>query len=310
LKFLVTGGAGFLGSHLVDELVRLGQEVLVVDDLSTGHIDHLHEARLRGQVQLFTMDIRDTDLRIVGSRFEPQFVVHLAAQASVASSLVDPINDADINILGTVNVLETARRSGAQRIVYTSSGGALHGDGSKIPAKETHVARPEAPYGVSKLASMEYLALYKRAYELDYLTLMPSNIYGPRQSAGAEGGVVAIFVETLLSANVPTIFGDGNHTRDFVYVKDVVQACLQAARKGGGRALHISSGVETTMFDLYAATRKIVGGPTRPQYGPPREGDIVRSALDPSAAGRHLDWSASTSLADGLAATIDWFRKH
>lgn len=308
MKFLVTGGAGFLGSHVVDELVRQGQEVLVIDDLSTGHIDHLHEARLRGQVQLFTMDIRDDDLSIVGSRFKPQMVVHLAAQASVASSVADPVNDADINILGTVNVLEMARRAGAQRIVYSSSGGALHGEGSKIPAKETHVPRPEAPYGASKLASMEYLALYKRAYDLDYVTLLPSNIYGPRQSAGAEGGVVAIFVETLLSANVPTIYGDGNHTRDFVYVNDVAHACLAAAKKGGGRALHISSGLETTMYELYSATRKIVGGPVRPKYGPPRQGDIVRSALDPSAAARHLGWAASTSLADGLAATVGWFR--
>lgn len=304
----MTGGAGFLGSHLVDELVLRADEVLVVDDLSTGHIGHLHEARLRGQVQVHTMDIRDKDLRVVAQRFAPQIVVHLAAQASVAASFNDPIEDADINVLGTINVLEAAQRSGAQRVVYSSSGGALHGAGSKLPTKETHAARPEAPYGVSKLISMEYLAFYKRAHGLDYSTLLPSNLYGPRQSAATEGGVVAIFLKTLISGGTPTIYGDGNHTRDLVYVRDVVQAFLLAAHKGGGRSLHISSGKETSIADLYAAARRIVGGPARPHYGPARDGDIVRSVLDPSAAFRHLGWRATTSLADGLAATAQWFQ--
>jgi len=308
VKYLVTGGAGFLGSHLVDELVRHGDEILAIDDLSTGHIGHLHEAQLRGQVQLHTMDIRDQDLRLIAQRFAPQVVVHLAAQASVAASVEDPIRDADINVLGTINVLEAAKRSGAQRVVYSSSGGAIHGAGSKLPTKETHVARPEAPYGVSKLASMEYLPLYKRAHGLDYVTLLLSNLYGPRQSATTEGGVVAIFIKTLLAGGTPTVHGDGSHTRDLVYVEDAVQAFILAAHKGGGRSLHVSSGRETSVSDLYAAARKVVGGSARPMYGPARNGDIVRSVLDPSAAFRHLGWKATTSLPAGLAATAEWFR--
>lgn len=308
MKYFVTGGAGFIGSHLVDALVAHGDEVFVVDDLSTGSVGHLHEARLRGQVQVFTMDIRDPDLAIAGTRFSPDVVVHLAAQASVRRSLESPVVDADINILGTLNVLEMARKAGAKRVVYTSSGGAIRGAGSKLPAKESHVPRPEAPYGVSKLVSIEYLSLYKRAYGIDYVALLPSNVYGPRQSAGSEGGVVSIFIEALLAAHTPTIFGDGKHTRDFVYVQDVVRACLAAAQVGGGRMLHISSGRETSIGALYSLIQDLTGGPEHPHFGPAKEGDILRSVLDPAAALKHLGWSADTSLAAGLAETVDWFR--
>lgn len=308
MKVLVTGGAGFIGSHLVDGLVARGDEVLVIDDLSTGHVGHLHEARLRGQVQFFTMDIRDPDLAVAGTRFSPQVVVHLAAQASVPRSVASPMHDADVNILGTINVLEMARKAQAKRVVYASSGGAIHGSGSRLPSKETHVPRPEAPYGVSKLVTIEYLALYKRMYGIDYVTLLPSNVYGPRQSAGAEGGVVAIFAEALLAAQTPTIFGDGGHTRDFVFVSDVVRACIAAMQRGGGRRLHISSGQETSIRDLYSLIAKVAGGPNRPLFAPAKQGDIVRSVLDPSAARKYLDWSADTPLEVGLRQTVEWFR--
>ncbi len=308
-RAVVTGGAGFIGSHLVDRLVDEAVEVLVIDDLSTGHLDHLRSARLRGRIQFHQLDIRDPDLVVVAGRFRPDTVFHLAAQASVPASVAAPLHDADVNVLGTINVMEMAHKVGVERVVFASSGGAMHGAGSKLPAKESHVPRPDSPYGVSKLAALQYLAYYRRAVGLDYVALLPSNVYGPRQSSDQEGGVVSIFAETLLAGKAPTIFGDGEQTRDFVFVADVVDAFLLAARKGGGRVLHVSTGRETSVNSLFEAMGAAVGTRKEPRYAAPRPGEIARSVLDASAARRHLGWEPWTALADGLAATVSWMRQ-
>lgn len=309
MRAVVTGGAGFIGSHVVDRLVAEDVEVLVIDDLSSGHIDHLIAARQFGNVKVHTLDIRDRDLVTVMGRFRPDVVMHLAAQASVPVSVADPLLDAEINVLGTINILEAARKSGAKRIVFASSGGALAGPGSPLPAKETHKPRPLSPYGAAKLAASEYIAMYKRAYNLDYVILAPANVYGPRQTAGTEGGVVAIFVETLLAGRAATIYGDGSQTRDFVYVLDVADAFWRAINtRSHGRTYHLSTGTETTIADLYAIVANATGGPPTPMFEAPKLGDIERSVLDASAAVRGLDWAPWTALVEGIEATVKSYR--
>ncbi|MDH3306372.1 MAG: GDP-mannose 4,6-dehydratase [Acidimicrobiia bacterium] len=309
MKALVTGGAGFIGSHLVDRLVDESDEVLVIDDLSTGHVDHLARALRTGSVKLHQMDVRDPNLLTVMRRFGPDAVYHLAAQASVPVSVADPVADADINVLGTINVLEAAHRSGVTSFVFASSGGAIHGAGSTLPAKESHKPRPDAPYGVAKLAAQYYVELYERVHALSAVTLAPANVYGPRQNATAEGGVVAIFARTLLAGRPATIFGDGTQTRDFVYVTDVVDAFVRAARarRVSGRTFHVATGIETTIKDLHSLMARLLGTTDRPIMADPKPGDIHRSVLDPSAAAAGLDWTAWTPLERGVATTLTSF---
>ncbi len=308
MRSVVTGGAGFIGSHLVDRLVDDGHEVLVVDDLGTGRADHLTDARRRGSVKLHQLDIRDPDLATVFGRFRPATVFHLAAQASVPASVADPLHDASVNVLGTINVLEASRSADA--FVFVSSGGALHGAGATLPSKESHKPRPDAPYGAAKLAGQIYVELYERAHDLTAVTLAPSNVYGPRQNASAEGGVVAIFARSLLAGRPGTIFGDGTQTRDFVFVTDVVDAIVKAAgsRRAAGRVLHVSTGIETSIRRLHTLVAAAAGGPDTPRMADAKPGDIVRSCLDPSAAESTLGWEAWTPLDKGVAKTVAWMR--
>ncbi len=309
MRSVVTGGAGFIGSHLVDRLVNEGDDVLVIDDLSSGHLDNLKSAREFGKVKVHTLDILDRDLPLVFERFRPETVFHLAAQASVSTSMADPMYDAQVNVLGTISVLEASRKAGVGRMVFASSGGALAGPGSAIPTKETQKARPISPYGVAKLAAAEYLAMYERTYGLAHVVIAPANVYGPRQRAHAEGGVVAIFVETLMAGRAATIFGDGSQTRDFVYVADVADAFFRAARtKNVGRTYHVGTGTETKISDLYALIAKETGGPAKPIFEAAKPGDIERSALDASAAVRGLDWAPWTAVVEGVAETVRSYR--
>lgn len=307
-RALVTGGAGFIGSNLVDLLVAEGWEVLVVDDLSSGHADHLSASRQRGRVKLHTLDIREESVVGVAEHFHPHVVYHLAAQVSVPVSVLDPHRDADVNVLGTINVLTAAHRSGAERVVLAGSA-AAYGSAVKLPARETYARHPDSPYGAAKKAIEDYAHVFSVRHGLDFVVLAPANVYGPRQDASGEGGVVAIFADAVTAGKQPTIFGDGTATRDFVFVDDVADAFLRAASRGSGRNLNISSGVETSVGELYDSIARLARFRKSPRFNDRRPGDIDRSVLDPGAAERSLGWKAWTPLEEGLAKTLEWFAK-
>ncbi len=310
-KAVVTGGAGFIGANLVDRLVDDDVEVLVIDDLSSGRLERLAEARRTGRMSLHQIDIRAPELGEILGRFEPEVVFHQAAQISVRDSVDDPVNDASINLVGTVNVLKASAEAGATRVVFASSGGATFGDVDIFPTPETEPRTPESPYGVSKKLVDEYLRYFKDAYGLDYVSLGYANVYGPRQDPHGEAGVVAIFSQRMLRGERCTIFGDGSQLRDYVYVEDVTDACVRAANIGGGVYLNIGTGRETSVVELFELLKERVAGYTRtPEFADAKPGDIPRSCLDPSAAKAHLGWEAWTSLEDGFTATVDWFADH
>ena len=309
-KAVVTGGAGFIGANLVDRLVDEGTEVLVIDDLSSGMLSRLALARERGHIHFHQMDIRAPELRQVVVGFTPQVVFHLAAQIDVRASVVDPVFDADVNVLGTINLLQAAREAAVDRVVFTSSGGATFGDTEHTPTTETEPRRPDSPYGVSKKVADDYLDYYRRAHGIDYVSLGFSNVYGPGQDPYGEAGVVAIFAGNLLTKKVSTIYGDGTQTRDFVFVEDATDACWKAALQGGGLYLNVSTGVETSVNELYDKMAAIAGVDLGPRHAAPRPGEQQRSGLDPSAAASELGWEPWTTLDDGLAQTIEWFRSN
>lgn len=308
-KALVTGGAGFIGSTLVDLLVDRDWEALVIDDLRTGSMENLGGARRRGKVAVHVMDVRASELADAMRRYRPEVVFHLAAQTKVPASVEDPVGDAEVNVLGTINVLEAARVSEVRRVVFASSGGAIYGHRAALPATERATRRPDSPYGVSKSIVEEYFRWYSEAYGLEYVLIGPANVYGPRQDPGLEGGVVAIFTLAMLEGRRPSIFGDGTQTRDFVYVEDVCDAFYRAADRGSGVLLNVGSGRETSVLELYEALAGIVGFDRRPEFADPRPGDVPRSVLDPSRARSVLGWEAWTSLEEGLEATVAWCRR-
>ncbi|MDH3470274.1 MAG: GDP-mannose 4,6-dehydratase [Acidimicrobiia bacterium] len=307
-RAIVTGGAGFVGSHLVDRLVDEGSEVLVVDDLSTGRLDNLAQARTTGRVDFHQLDITAPQLIEAFDRFEPEIVFHAAAQASVKTSMDNPVLDASVNVVGTVNVLDAARQAGTQRVVFVTTGGALYGAATKLPATERTARKPESPYGVSKMVTEEYVKFFKSAFGLDYSIIAPSNIYGPRQNPHGEAGVVAIFLRTMLDRGQVVIYGDGRQTRDFVYVEDVVDALMRAAHKGSGKLFNISSGIETTVLDIYQLCATATRFRGEPGLMPERPGDMARSVLDSSRASKVLGWQPFTPLERGIKLTADWFR--
>lgn len=307
-RAVVTGGAGFIGANLVDRLVDEGAAVLVVDDLSSGTLARLGASRRRGEVTMHQLDVRAPELADVVAKFAPDVVFHLAAQIDVRASVADPVFDADVNVLGTINLLEAVRRAGTPRLVFASSGGATFGATERIPTPESAPRRPESPYGVAKKVVDDYLDYYHRMHGLDYVSLGFANVYGPGQDPTGEAGVVAIFISDLLAGRTATIFGDGRQTRDFVFVEDVTDACLRAALTGGNRYLNIGTGIETTVVDLHARVARAVGVVTSARFAAPRPGEQQRSCLDASAAGKHLGWEPWTTLDDGLRLTVDWFR--
>lgn len=300
-----------MGSHLVDRLLAEGHEVDVVDDLSSGRMTNLAAARAeyRGQLTIHRLDIRAPELVGQMKRHPPEVVFHLAAQPSVAVSVAQPLHDAEINILGSLNVLQGALAAETRKVVCAGSGGTVYGPLEEIPAREGHPQRPVSPYGVSKKSMGDYLHYFREAQGLEYTVLAPANIYGPRQDPHGEAGVVAIFANQLLADERPTIFGDGEQTRDFVYVDDVVDAFVRAESRGDGLMMNIGTGLETSVQQLYDAMAEITGFDQPARYGPPRRGDIARSALDPGRAEIHLGWKPFTSLAEGLRETIDWTRE-
>jgi UDP-glucose 4-epimerase len=297
MRALVTGGAGFIGSHVVDALLARGDEVHVLDDLSSGKRDNVAEA-----ARVHEGDIRQ-DADRVFDEAEPDVCFHLAAQADVRVSVERPDHDADVNVIGTLRVLEAARRHAA-KIVFSSTGGAIYGE-CDGPAGEDHPRLPLAPYGVSKLAGEEYIAAFNRLHGSGHVSLRYGNVYGPRQDPHGEAGVVAIFMNRLREGGTASIFGDGTQTRDYVYVGDVVAATLAAVEHGGG-VLNVGTGVETSVLDLYARVQQAAGVEREPEFGPTRPGELQRSVLDPARAERELGWRATHSLDEGLAETWSW----
>jgi UDP-glucose 4-epimerase len=298
MRAVVTGGAGFIGSNLVDALVARGDEVVVVDDLSTGKRDNVNSA-----ARLVELDIGAPELEDVFAEAAPDVCFHLAAQADVPTSVLRPDFDAEVNVVGTVRVLQAAGEH--TQVVFSSTGGAIYGECER-PARETDPRRPLSPYGVAKLAAEEYLAAWNRLRGTRHTVLRFANVFGPRQESTLEGGVVAIFLDGMADGRETTIFGDGNQTRDFVHVDDVVSAVLAAP--GATGVFNVGSGVETSVGDLHAHCRAVSGDGTPPRIEPPREGDVRRSALDVSHIEEQLGWGPEVSLDDGLRRTWDWIK--
>ncbi|MGI8512982.1 MAG: GDP-mannose 4,6-dehydratase [Solirubrobacteraceae bacterium] len=305
MRSLVTGGAGFIGSHVVDGLLSRGDEVAVVDDLSTGRRENLEPAESAGAV-LHVADITERPaLDVVFSSFRPQRVFHLAAQVDVRRSVADPVFDAMTNVAGTINVLECARIAQAERVVFSSTGGALYGEAETIPSPEDTPIRPMSAYGQSKHAAETYCGLYRRLHGLSTVGVRYANVYGPRQDPLGEGGVVAIYCGQVRSGERPVVFGDGRQTRDFVHVSDIVAANLAAAGGDAEGAYNIGCGQETSVLDLVAAFRELAGDDFEPIFEPPRAGEVSRSCLDPSRARRELGWEPTIGLHDGLSQTLE-----
>jgi UDP-glucose 4-epimerase len=310
VRSLVTGGAGFIGSHVVDALAERGHEVVVADDLSTGRETNIEAAIDRG-VDLVVGDIRDAgfvDELVRGQR--PELVFHLAAQIDVRVSVSRPRMDADVNVAGTINVLEAARRSAVRRFVFASTGGAIYGEGTP-PLAERGPIRPISPYGQAKHAAEGYCDLYRRLHGVSTINLRLGNVYGPRQDPLGEGGVIAIFCGRLLSGERPVVYGDGRQTRDYVYVGDVADAVLVASASDAHGAYNVGRGKETTVLELVERLRKlggelgVPGGSSfEPEFAPERQGEIRRSALDPGKARAELGFEAGTALDQGLRRTL------
>jgi UDP-glucose 4-epimerase len=308
MKALVTGGAGFIGSNLVDALVARGDEVTVVDNLATGRRENLEDA-LQNGATLEEVDIREAEAvgDVVG-RTKPDVIFHLAAQIDVRKSVADPANDARINVEGTINVLSAAQAHGVGRFVNTSSGGAIYGEGRQIPAPEDHPIAPEAPYGLSKFCAEQYCEIFTRLHGLSTVSLRYGNVYGPRQDPLGEAGVVAIFCGHLLDGGKATIFGDGKQTRDYVYVGDVVDANLRAADSDVAGPINIGLGEEKSVLDIVAVLNEYAPDGFEPEHAPERPGEVQRIALDPSRAREELGWEAKVDLTEGLKRTLDSLR--
>ena len=309
-RVLVTGGAGFIGSNLVDRLLDDGHEVTVVDDLSTGRLANLNAARRNRErpVSFQRADITSTALEKIFERAQPEVVLHLAAQIDVRRSVANPLHDAMVNVVGTVNVLESGRRHGLSKIVMATSGGCIYGepDAAELPIDESYPGHPQSPYGASKRGVEEYLHTYEALYGLRWTSLALANVFGPRQDPLGEAGVVSIFSGRMLDREPVTIFGDGEQTRDFVFVDDVVDSFVAAMDGADGLRLNIGTGVQTSVHELFAELAKITGYARTATYEPQRPGELRHIALDTRAAQAALRWRPATSLRDGLAATVDW----
>ncbi len=309
MKALVSGGAGFIGSHLVDALVERGDQVTVVDDLSTGRRENLETPTGR-RAELVEVDV--TDAAAIADTFErrgPELVFHLAAQIDVRRSVTDPVFDLNVNVGGTLNLLEAARTTGARGFLLASTGGAVYGEGAglALPLDESAACRPDAPYGQSKFAAEGYASLFGRLYGLRATALRLGNVYGPRQDPLGEAGVVAIFCGALLTDGTPRVFGDGHQTRDYIYVGDVVEAFLAAGASEASGTYNVGTGVETSVLELGELIGGVCERPFEPELAPARAGEVQRIAIDSSRAAADFGWSARTALVDGLRTTAASF---
>jgi UDP-glucose 4-epimerase len=305
MKALVTGGAGFIGSNVVDALLERGDDVTVIDNLSTGKRDNL-EGALADGARLIEADFRDGDaVRDIVEETKPETIFHLGAQIDVRRSVADPAFDATVNVIGTINMLAAAQAAGVRRFVNSSTGGAIYGEGRVIPAPETHPEEPEAGYGQSKLSAEGYCGLFHRLHGLSTVSLRYGNVYGPRQDPLGEAGVIAIFCGKLVDGGRPIVFGDGLQTRDYVYVGDVVSANLAAADSDAGGAFNIGLGVQSTVMDIVELLRKLGGRDDfHAEHAPERPGEIVHIALDATRAREELGWEPKVQLEEGLERTL------
>jgi UDP-glucose 4-epimerase len=313
LRIVVTGGAGFIGSNLVDALLEEGHSVTVVDNLSTGRFDNLvnvKDAAKENRFSFLHTDIRDDSLTAAFKGKEQDAVIHLAAQPDVRASVRNPVFDAEVNVLGTINVLKMAADSGVKRFINTSSGGCAYGEPASLPVSEDAPRLPDSPYGVSKNVAEEYIRYYERVRGISCCTLALANVYGPRQNAFGEAGVVAIFIGRILAGEGCVIFGDGEQTRDFVFVEDIVDAYRAALTKGDGEFLNIGTGIETSVNELYKAIADIMDHDLAATYEAPRDGELDHIALDAGKAEKLLGWKPRTSLEKGLNRTVDWYRQN
>ncbi len=301
----VTGGAGFIGSHVAEAMVRGGHQVVIVDDLSSGRKANVPEA-----AELVVADIRSAQAANVIAEHRVEVVVHHAAQMDVRRSVEDPRFDADVNIGGLLNLLEAARRADVRQVIFASTGGAMYGEQNEFPAGENHPTRPLSPYGVSKLASERYLYFYHQEYGLDAACLRYANVYGPRQNPHGEAGVVAIFLHRLLGGKQPVINGDGRQTRDYTYVGDVVRANLAAVGLPGFRTYNVGTGIETDVNVLYRLIRNALGSDVDADHGPAKSGEQLRSCITSELIEQELGLRIGTPLETGLQTTADWFREH
>jgi UDP-glucose 4-epimerase len=304
MKVLVTGGAGFIGSHIADRLLASGHEVVVVDDLSTGHIEHLPAA-----ARFYQMELGSAWLDELFRIERPQALVHQAAQASVRRSVEDPVFDAGVNVLGTVALLQASVRHQLRRVLFASTGGAIYGDSDRIPTPEEAPAVPVSPYGASKLAAEGYLRTFHALHHLSYAALRYANVYGPRQDPHGEAGVVAIFSQRLLGGHPARINGDGKQTRDFVYVGDVAEANLLALESDAVGSFNVGTGVETDINRVFALLKDYAGSSQAEQHGPPLAGEQRRSVVDASKIAKVMGWRPKTSLEEGLRETVRYFRE-
>jgi UDP-glucose 4-epimerase len=306
MRILVTGGAGFIGSHTVDALVATGShEVSVVDNLSAGKRDQINPG-----TRFHQADIRDAAEvgRIIGDE-RPEVIVHFAAQMDVRRSVADPAFDAQVNLVGFLNLMEAARQHGLRRVVFSSTGGAIYGEQDTFPADESHPCRPVSPYGVAKFSTESYLFFYKAQYGIDYAAMRYANVYGPRQDPHGEAGVVAIFCGRLLEDKPVTIFGDGKQTRDYVYVGDVVRANVAAVTASATGPINVGTGIETDVNQLYRALAAAAGSDRPPTYAPARPGEQSRSVIAATRARRELGWSPQVTIEEGLRRTYDFFKE-
>jgi UDP-glucose 4-epimerase len=301
VRVLVTGGAGFIGSHLTDAFLDRGDDVAVVDDLSAGQ-----PGRLNSGAVLHKFSVTNAlSLAAVVQEFRPGLICHLAAQTDVRASVVDPASDSEVNVTGTVNVLEAARATKA-RVLFASSGGALYGRDAPLPTAESVPPAPESPYGVAKLCAEQYVGLYNRLHGTRHAVLRLANVYGPRQDPAGEAGVIAVFCAKVLVGEAPVIYGDGTQTRDYLYVGDVVRGFLAAVNSGRPGTWNIGTGTEVTVLDLIAIIARIAGRAVTPKFAPARPGELLRSAVAAHRAAGDLGWRPVTGVAEGIRSVFRW----
>lgn len=305
MKILVTGGAGFIGSHVADALVADGHLVHILDDFSNGRSENVPEG-----AKVHALDVRSDEAARLVTDERYDVLVHHAAQMDVRRSVADPRFDADVNVLGFLNLMEAGARAGLQRVVFASTGGAIYGEPEYAPQDEAHPTRPLSPYGITKLTTENYLFFYQQEYEVSYVTLRYANVYGPRQNPHGEAGVVAIFTTRFLSEDQPVINGDGLQTRDYVYVDDVVRANRAAINYPRSGTFNIGTARETSVLELFRTIRALAGSSLPEKHAEAKPGEQERSVLDYGLATRELGWEPASKLDDGLEATVAWFRRH